>query len=65
MLRDINKNFSVLKYSLKLKEGIYGLEHVAIWILRKIKGKAYEREIPLVIGLFQIIIIVLGFLIFF
>lgn len=48
--------------SLKVKEGIYGLEHVAIWLLRKIKGKAYEWEVPLVINGFQILIIVIGFL---
>lgn len=53
--------------SLSLRQkGIYGLEHIAIRILRKIKTskKAYEWEVPLVINLFQIIIIVLGFLIF-
>ncbi len=44
---------------------IYGLEHLAIVILKKIKGKAYEWEVPIVINLFQLIIIVLGFIIFF
>jgi UDP-N-acetylglucosamine--dolichyl-phosphate N-acetylglucosaminephosphotransferase len=51
--------------SISIKEGIYGLEHVAIWLLKKIKGKAYEWEVPFVINVFQIIIIVLGFVIFF
>jgi UDP-N-acetylglucosamine--dolichyl-phosphate N-acetylglucosaminephosphotransferase len=39
---------------------IYGLEHVAVRLLRAIKGKAYEWEVPIVIGLFQLIIIVMG-----
>ena len=51
--------------SLTIKEGIYGLEHVALWLLIKIKGKAYEWEVPFVINVFQLIIIVLGFVIFF
>ena len=44
---------------------IYGLEHLAIKILKKIKpsGKAYEKEVVYLINLFQIIIIILGFLI--
>lgn len=46
---------------------IYGLEHIAVRILRKVKrnGKAYEWEVPLLINLFQLIIIVLGFVLFF
>jgi UDP-N-acetylglucosamine--dolichyl-phosphate N-acetylglucosaminephosphotransferase len=61
------ESFSVIQKdgSLKLKEGIYGLEHVAIKILRGIKGKAYEWEVPIVINLFQLGIIVLGFVLFF
>jgi len=54
--------------SLKLKDGkIYGLEHLAIVILKLIKPshKAYEWEVPLIINLFQLIIIILGFIIFF
>lgn len=53
--------------SLTLRQkGIYGLEHLAIVILRKIKPskKAYEWEVPLVINIFQLIIIVLGFILF-
>jgi UDP-N-acetylglucosamine--dolichyl-phosphate N-acetylglucosaminephosphotransferase len=44
----------------------YGLEHVAISILEKIKKskKAYEWEVVLLIHLFQIVIIILGFIIF-
>jgi UDP-N-acetylglucosamine--dolichyl-phosphate N-acetylglucosaminephosphotransferase len=41
---------------------IYGLEHVAVRLLRKIKGKAYEWEVPVVINLFQLIFIVVGFI---
>jgi len=46
---------------------IYGLEHLAIVFLKKVKrnGKAYEWEIPLVINIFQLIIIAIGFIIFF
>ncbi len=53
--------------SIDVKEGIYGLEHVAIKILRKIKPshKAYEWEVPILINLFQIIVIVAGFVLFF
>jgi UDP-N-acetylglucosamine--dolichyl-phosphate N-acetylglucosaminephosphotransferase len=45
---------------------IYGLEHLAIDILKKIKPskKAYENEVVLLINAFQIIIILLGFLLF-
>jgi UDP-N-acetylglucosamine--dolichyl-phosphate N-acetylglucosaminephosphotransferase len=51
--------------SLSLRQkGIYGLEHVAIVLLKKIKPskKAYEWEVPIVINLFQLLIIVLGFI---
>ncbi|MEA3414262.1 MAG: glycosyl transferase family 4 [Nanoarchaeota archaeon] len=51
--------------SLSIKEGIYGLEHLAIWFLKKIKGKAYEWEVPIVINVFQILVIVLGLIWFF
>jgi len=45
---------------------IYGLEHAAIWFLKKIKKdhKAYEKEVVYLIHLFQIIIVILGFIIF-
>ncbi len=47
-------------------EKIYGLEHLAIYLLKKIKksGKAYEKEVVYLINLFQIFVIVLGFLFF-
>jgi len=46
---------------------VYGLEHIAIKILKKIKGKkeVYEWEVPVLINTFQVIIIAAGFLIFF
>jgi len=46
---------------------IYGLEHLAIKILKKIKPdkKAYESEVVLLINCFQILIILIGFTIFF
>jgi UDP-N-acetylglucosamine--dolichyl-phosphate N-acetylglucosaminephosphotransferase len=45
---------------------IYGLEHVAIWFLKKFKKnkKAYEKEVVYLLWVFQIIIIILGFVIF-
>jgi len=46
---------------------IYGLEHLAVAFLKKIKisHKAYEWEVPMIINLFQILIIFIGFIIFF
>jgi UDP-N-acetylglucosamine--dolichyl-phosphate N-acetylglucosaminephosphotransferase len=48
-----------------LYKKVYGLEHIAVRLLRAVKGKAYEWEVPVVIGLFQLIIIILGFIIVF
>ncbi len=45
-------------------EKIYGLEHLAIWILKKIKGKAYESDVAYLIHSFQIIICILALIIF-
>ena len=47
-------------------ERFYGLEHVAIAFIKKIKPskKVYEKEVTLVINIFQVIIIILGFIIF-
>lgn len=48
-------------------EKIYGLEHLAIYLLKKIKPskKVYEREVVWLIHGFQIIVILLGFLMIF
>ncbi|MCX6748495.1 MAG: glycosyl transferase family 4 [Candidatus Pacearchaeota archaeon] len=43
---------------------IYGLEHLSIAILNKWKGKAYEKEVVLLICAFQILIVLLGLVIF-
>jgi len=45
---------------------IYGLEHLAIYLLKKIKkeGKVYERDVVLLINAFQIFIVIIGFLLF-
>jgi len=45
-------------------EKIYGLEHLAIYILKKIKPskKAYEKDVVYLINGFQILIIILGLL---
>jgi len=46
---------------------IYGLEHLAIWVLKKLKPnkKVYERDVSLIIHAFTILVILIGFLIFF
>ncbi len=43
---------------------IYGLEHLAIKILKKIKGKAFERDVVYLIFAFQIFLCLLALLIF-
>ena len=45
---------------------IYGLEHLAIFLLKKVKkdGKVYEKDVVYFIFAFQIIIILIGFLLF-
>lgn len=47
-------------------EKIYGLEHLAILVLKNVKPskKAYERDVVLLINSFQLLIIILGFWIF-
>jgi UDP-N-acetylglucosamine--dolichyl-phosphate N-acetylglucosaminephosphotransferase len=47
-------------------EKIYGLEHLAIYILKKIKPskKVYETDVVYLINSFQILIIIIGFIIF-
>lgn len=46
---------------------IYGLEHLAILILKKIKPskKVYENDVVNLINIFQLLIVIAGFLIFF
>ncbi|OGJ13049.1 hypothetical protein A3K82_03330 [Candidatus Pacearchaeota archaeon RBG_19FT_COMBO_34_9] len=45
---------------------IYGLEHLAIYILKKIKPnkKVYEKEVVYLINLFQILVVIIGIIIF-
>jgi UDP-N-acetylglucosamine--dolichyl-phosphate N-acetylglucosaminephosphotransferase len=45
---------------------IYGLEHLAIWALKKMKrgGKVHETEVVYMINAFQIIVIAIGLLFF-
>ncbi|MBU3912749.1 MAG: glycosyl transferase family 4 [Nanoarchaeota archaeon] len=51
--------------SLEMKYNkIYGLEHMAIWFLRKVRGRATEKEVVYMIYAFQIVVIVTGLLIF-
>jgi UDP-N-acetylglucosamine--dolichyl-phosphate N-acetylglucosaminephosphotransferase len=42
----------------------YGIEHIAIDFIKKIKGSARENEVVLAINFFQIILIILAFIIF-
>jgi UDP-N-acetylglucosamine--dolichyl-phosphate N-acetylglucosaminephosphotransferase len=51
--------------SLELKNNkICSLTHLAIKILKKLKGKAYESDVVLAINLFQLSVIIIGFIIF-
>jgi len=45
---------------------IYGLEHLAIFLLKKIKPskKVYERDVVYLINFFQILVIIIGLIIF-
>ena len=43
---------------------IYGLEHLAIKLLKRIKGKVYERDVPYLIFSFQIVLCLLALWIF-
>ena len=47
-------------------EKIYGLTHLSLFILKKLKpsGKVYEKEIVYFINGFQIVFIILGFVLF-
>lgn len=47
-------------------EKIYGVEHLAIYILKKLKPnkKVYEKEVVYLINAFQIAVVIAGFLIF-
>jgi len=49
-----------------LYEKIYGLEHLAIYLLKKIKksGKVYENDVVWLIHGFQILFVILAYLIF-
>lgn len=52
--------------SLELRyKKIYSLTHLSLFVLKKFKDKVYEREVVYLINGFQIIVIILGFLIFF
>lgn len=45
---------------------IYGLEHLAIWILKRVKSskKVYENDVVYLINGFQIVVIIVGFALF-
>lgn len=45
-------------------EKIYGMTHLAIWVIGKFKKKVYERDVVYFINAVQIFIIVLGLVIF-
>jgi len=42
--------------SLAVRDKVYSIPHIAILLLRKIKGRAYEKEVVLVVLLFQAVI---------
>jgi len=45
-------------------EKIYGLEHLSIYLLKKFKGKCYEKDVTYLIFSFQIVICLLALIIF-
>ncbi|MEK6897751.1 MAG: glycosyl transferase family 4 [Nanoarchaeota archaeon] len=48
------------------REKIYSLTHLSLFILKKIKsnGKVYEKEVVYMINFFQLVIIIIGFVLF-
>jgi len=48
--------------SLGLNDGIYGLEHVVIWLKNKFGRKAYEKDVVFSLYLFQLFFIVIAVL---
>ena len=51
--------------SLELRyDKIYGLEHASIWIMRRLGIRPTEKRVVFSIWAFQIIIVILGFIIF-
>lgn len=51
--------------SLELRyKKIYSLTHLSLFILKKFKKRVYEKEVVFLLHLFQLIIILIGFLIF-
>ncbi len=47
-----------------LYDKIYGLEHVAIFLMKKLNIKATEKKLVYMLWAFQLIIVILGFIIF-
>ncbi len=43
---------------------IYGIEHLAIYLLKKVKNKVYERDVVYFVNGLQLVFILVGFLIF-
>ena len=63
----VKESFAKLKEDGSLEnryEKFYGLEHISVHLLNKIKGKATEKQVVLLINLFQILIIALGLFLF-
>ncbi|MEK6843999.1 MAG: glycosyl transferase family 4 [Nanoarchaeota archaeon] len=57
--RPLEDNSLDLRY-----EKIYGLEHLAIYLMKKFKMKPTEKRVVYSIWIFQIFIIILGFIVF-
>lgn len=70
-LRGIKKGIYKENFGIPLKDGslkepykeIYSVTHLAIRILRKLKGKAYEKEVTFLIILIQLVISIVAWLI--
>ena len=60
-------NFGIPKEDKSLEmpyKKIYSLTHLSIFMLKKIKKKVYEKDVVHLIWGFQIILILIGFLLF-
>jgi UDP-N-acetylglucosamine--dolichyl-phosphate N-acetylglucosaminephosphotransferase len=47
-----------------LYDKIYGLTHLSLFILKKFKSKVYEKEVVFLIWAFQVLVIIIGIIIF-
>lgn len=45
-------------------EKIYGIEHFAIWFLKKVKKRVFEKDVVYLVYTLQILVIIIGFVVF-